>query len=241
MTPILLVEDNPDDEELSSAAVLKSKPQADFHNAADYARLHFVGPGASAATDKPYGMTKLAPLTTSKVVGSPDPPKPFGVVNAYPKLTLSHPIFVARQPGSDRMWAIGAALTAGLYLVWPFIHGFAAYLVMMVVLEVVSQAGWSGRGAYTIDIFTKEERVQSQAFMRAALNIGFTVGALIGGLALATNSDAVVRTVPILTGLVLLLNTFWITRLPDPPAPPDTGMSWRLWLNSARVPSVVAE
>ena len=71
---------------------------------------------------------------------------------------------------------------------------------MMVVLEVVSQAGWSGRGAYTIDIFTREERVQSQAFMRAALNIGFTVGALIGGLALATNSDAVVRAVPILTG-----------------------------------------
>jgi hypothetical protein len=89
---------------------------------------------------------------------------------------------------------------------------------MMVVLEVVSQAGWSGRGAYTIDVFTRQERVQSQAFMRAALNIGFTVGALIGGLALATNSDAVVRAVPILTGLVLLANTFWITRLPDPPA-----------------------
>ena len=64
----------------------------------------------------------------------------------------------------------------------------------------VGQAGWSGRGAYTIDIFTREERVQSQAFMRAALNIGFTVGALIGGLALATNSDAVVRAVPVLTG-----------------------------------------
>ena len=54
--------------------------------------------------------------------------------------------------------------------------------------------------------------------MRAALNIGFTVGALIGGLALATNSDDVVRAVPILTGLILLANTYWITRLPDPPA-----------------------
>ena len=125
---------------------------------------------------------------------------------------------LADRVGTKRIWAIGAALTAALYLVWPFIHGFAAYLAMMVALEVVSQAGWSGRGAYTIDVFTREERVQSQAFMRAALNIGFTVGALIGGLALATNSDAVVRGVPILTGLVLLANTFWITRLPDPPA-----------------------
>jgi MFS family permease len=125
---------------------------------------------------------------------------------------------LADRVGTKRIWAISAAMTAALYLVWPFIHGFAAYLVMMVVLEVVSQAGWSGRGAYTIDIFTREERVESQAFMRAALNIGFTVGALIGGLALATNSDGVVRAVPVLTGLILLANAYWITRLPAPAA-----------------------
>ena len=132
---------------------------------------------------------------------------------------------LADRVGTKRIWAIGAALTALLYLVWPFIHGFPAFLVMMVALEVVSQAGWSGRGAYTIDIFTREERVQSQAFMRAALNIGFTVGALIGGLALATNSDAVVRAVPILTGLVLLANAYRITRLPDPPAKHATSVA----------------
>jgi MFS family permease len=125
---------------------------------------------------------------------------------------------LADRVGTKRIWAISAFLTSLLYFVWPFIHGFGAYLAMMVVLEVVSQAGWSGRGAYTIDIFTREERVESQAFMRAALNIGFTVGALIGGLALATNSDTVVRAVPILTGLILLANAFWITRLPAPPA-----------------------
>ncbi|WP_210503548.1 MFS transporter [Nocardioides xinjiangensis] len=125
---------------------------------------------------------------------------------------------LADRVGTKRIWAISAALTSALYLVWPFIHGFVAYLAMMVVLEVVSQAGWSGRGAYTIDIFTREERVQSQAFMRAALNIGFTLGALIGGLALAANSDDVVRAVPVLTGVILLANTYWITRLPEPPA-----------------------
>ncbi|HSU01831.1 MAG TPA: MFS transporter [Nocardioides sp.] len=125
---------------------------------------------------------------------------------------------LADRVGTKRIWALSALGTSLLYFVWPFIDGFAAFLVMMVVLEVVSQAGWSGRGAYTLDIFTREERVESQAFMRAALNIGFTVGALIGGLALATNSDDVVRAVPILTGLVLLANTYWITRLPDPPA-----------------------
>ena len=56
--------------------------------------------------------------------------------------------------------------------------------------------------------------MRSQAFMRSALNIGFTIGALIGGLALATNSDAVVRMVPILTSAILGINFLLILRLP---------------------------
>ncbi|WP_457207575.1 MFS transporter [Nocardioides sp. P5_C9_2] len=125
---------------------------------------------------------------------------------------------LADRVGTKRIWAISAGLTSALYLVWPFIDGFAQYIAMMIVLEAVSVAGWNGRGAYTLDIFSREERVESQAFMRAALNIGFTLGALIGGAALATNSDAVVRAVPVLTAALLALNTFWITRLPEPPA-----------------------
>ena len=75
---------------------------------------------------------------------------------------------------------------------------------MMVVLELVETAGWSGRGAYTIDVFPREERVQSQAFMRAALNIGFTLGALISGIALAFDSDdLILQAVPVFTALIL--------------------------------------
>ena len=79
---------------------------------------------------------------------------------------------------------------------------------MMIVLELVGGAGGSGRGAYTLDLFSREERVQSLAFMRAALNIGFTVGALLGGLALATDSDVVIRLVPLAAGTILRANAF---------------------------------
>ena len=126
--------------------------------------------------------------------------------------------------GPKRMWALGAAGSAALYAVWPLIHGFTAFLVMMVALELVDQCGWSGRGAYTLDVFPREERVQSQAFMRAALNIGFTLGALVSGLALAFDSDDLVRAVPVFTALVLGVNAVFVTRLPraahdDAPAP----------------------
>ena len=98
---------------------------------------------------------------------------------------------------------------------WPFVDGFALFLAMMVVLQIVETAGHSGRGAYTLDVFPREERVRSLAYMRAALNVGFTVGALIGGVALAFNNDDIVRAVPLFTAAVLALNALYITRLPD--------------------------
>ena len=44
-----------------------------------------------------------APWTTSRVVGSPDPPPPFKVVRAFPNLKFEHPLLIARYPGSDRL------------------------------------------------------------------------------------------------------------------------------------------
>ena len=124
-----------------------------------------------------------------------------GVVSFFFAVPLGR---LADRIGPKRMWCLGSVGGALLYLVWPLINGFPSFVVMMIVLEVVNTAGWSGRGAYTIDVFPREERVQSQAFMRAALNLGFTFGALIGGLALALNRDDVIRVVPLLTGGILL-------------------------------------
>ena len=121
---------------------------------------------------------------------------------------------LADRLGPRRIWAISSFATAGLYLGWPLIEGFTAYLVMMIVVELVGAAGYSGFGAYTLDVFPHDERVRSQAFMRAALNIGFTLGALFGGLALAFNNDDIVRAVPVFTAALLFVNAYFITRLP---------------------------
>ena len=135
-----------------------------------------------------------------------------GVVTFFFAVPLGR---LADRMGPKRMWALGALAEAVLYLAWPWISGFAAFVVMMVVLMIVGGAGGAGRGAYTLDVFTGEERIRSLAFMRSALNIGFTLGALLGGLALATNSDAVIRMVPLVTAAILVLNALLISRLPD--------------------------
>src|ERR1700730_12490397 len=56
--------------------------------------------GKGAAPARPVRV----PWTTSRVVGSPDPPPPFKVVRAFPNLKFKQPLLMARCPGSNRLF-----------------------------------------------------------------------------------------------------------------------------------------
>ncbi|MDZ4685144.1 MAG: PQQ-dependent sugar dehydrogenase [Planctomycetaceae bacterium] len=49
---------------------------------------------------------KRIPWTTSRVIGSPDPPHRYRTVRAYDALPLNQPIYAVAEPGSDRVWVI---------------------------------------------------------------------------------------------------------------------------------------
>ena len=121
---------------------------------------------------------------------------------------------LADRVGPQRTWALGALCEALLYLLWPTISGFGEYVAVTVVIELVGVAGGAGRGAYTLDAFSGADRIRSLAYMRSALNIGFTLGALLGGLALASDRDDVIRAVPLLAAAILGVNALLIARLP---------------------------
>src|SRR5262245_57582505 len=65
---------------------------------------------SSSAAEAPQGKNgppakpARTPWTTSRVVGSPDPPPPYKVVRAFPKVKFHHPLLIARPPGSDRLF-----------------------------------------------------------------------------------------------------------------------------------------
>ncbi len=128
----------------------------------------------------------------------------------------------ADRIGAKQAWLSMAAVQAVLYLLWPLIDGFVLFLVIMAATSVAESAMRSGRGAYTIAIFPRETRVRSQAYMRAARNVGYTLGALLAGLALGLESDIAMELVPISTGLLLVANTIWVWRLPALPASVET-------------------
>ena len=54
-------------------------------------------------TTKPYGLSKRIPWTTSRVVGTPEPPPPYRAQRAFPNLKIKGPTFIAQEPGTDRL------------------------------------------------------------------------------------------------------------------------------------------
>jgi MFS family permease len=134
--------------------------------------------------------------------------------------------FVAAYPmgmlvdriGPKRCWAISSVGQASMFAVWPFIHSFGQYVAMAVVMEVIGALGGTAHGAYTIDVLPPGERVKSRAYMYSALNVGFTLGSLVGGIALAFESITLLTAVPWFTAAVFMFNAYNIaTRLPKAP------------------------
>ncbi len=116
--------------------------------------------------------------------------------------------------GAKRVWALSSLVEALLYLVWLAVGDMTSFVAMMIGLGLVQTASRSSRNAYRFDVFPREERVSSNAYFRAARNVGYTLGALLAGIALATNDDDVVRLVPVVTAGLLVLNATLVARLP---------------------------
>jgi MFS family permease len=116
--------------------------------------------------------------------------------------------------GPKKMWAVSAAGQCGMFVFWPFITDFRGYVLMAIGMEVIGVLGNVAFHAYTIDVLPADERVRSRAYMYSALNLGFTLGAMAGGIALAFESDRVLHAVPWFTSAVFLVNAIFVTRLP---------------------------
>ena len=93
---------------LSTSATMSTNAFPNFHYWEDYAPIRFVGPDQSPRSQaaKPFGIETLPKLTTSKVLGSPEPPPPFTVERIFPNLPLEHAVTIVKQPKSDWVWVV---------------------------------------------------------------------------------------------------------------------------------------
>src|SRR5881396_287852 len=62
--------------------------------------------GRRAADDQPFGIQHRIPWTTSRLIGSPDPPLPYTVERTFTNIKWQQPIFITAEPGTDRLFVI---------------------------------------------------------------------------------------------------------------------------------------
>src|SRR6266542_3668044 len=58
------------------------------------------------AAEPPYGIDRRIPWTTSRVVGSPDPPLPYTVEKTFTNISLRAPIFITPEPDTDSLFVV---------------------------------------------------------------------------------------------------------------------------------------
>lgn len=61
---------------------------------------------ASARSTAAFGLNVRAPWTTSRVVGSPEPPRPYRTERVFPHIQFKQPVVVTMAPGLER-WFVG--------------------------------------------------------------------------------------------------------------------------------------
>ena len=65
-----------------------------------------IGQTLQAAHKQPFGIDHRVPWTTSRLIGSPDPPLPYTVEKTFTKVKFERPIFIIAEPGTERLFII---------------------------------------------------------------------------------------------------------------------------------------
>lgn len=176
--------------------------------------LYAIGTGVFVSGNAVY-FTRIVGLTPGQVGLGISLGGAVSMLGAVPAGRL------ADRLGLRAAWASAALVEALLYLAYPWVHGLAGFVALLALLALAQALGAGGRGGYSLAAVPRGERVRVLAFVRSALNIGFTIGAMLAGVALATGRAEVIRAIPYLTAAVLVVNGYLVSRLPAVPARTD--------------------
>ena len=70
----------------------------------------FVTVLTPARGEERFGLEKRIPWDAGRLSGSPEPPLPYAVEKTFSKHPWKSPIYIAQEPGTDRLWAVQASV-----------------------------------------------------------------------------------------------------------------------------------
>jgi MFS family permease len=142
-----------------------------------------------------------------------------GFLTLVVSLPLGH---LADRIGGRSAWVAGALVGVVAFASYPLVDGFWSF-VLVLGLQTVSQSLTdAGRSVYTAAAVPREIRVRTMAFVRAYLNVGFTVGAGVGAAAIALNSRPGLLILVLANAVGIGVSAFFVARFPTVHAAPPT-------------------
>lgn len=127
------------------------------------------------------------------------------------------------------VWSLACVLECVMYLSYPLVGSFLAYAGVVALLSTVEALGSSARTTYILSRVPDPLRVEAYAYMRSALNIGFTVGAGVSALALLAEDRQALLAGPLVAAVMLLANGVLVHRLPGAAAARSGGQAVSRW------------
>lgn len=118
-----------------------------------------------------------------------------------------------------------------LMVFYAFVDTFTTYLVLVIAISVFEAAGHSMRGALIARFGGQDGRVRLRALLRSVTNLGMTLGAMFGGIALAVDTKSAYQAVILLNAVTIAaaaLSLLWLENLPPLPEAQDNKMTLAL-------------
>ncbi|MGW7074821.1 MFS transporter [Streptomyces sp. NPDC054866] len=98
---------------------------------------------------------------------------------------------------------------------YAFVGGFTGFLAVVALASMTDAAGAAARGALIAEALPAAERVRARAYLQSVINVGLSLGTLLGGAALAAHSAALYTV--LLLGSGALFVVAGLMCLPLPP------------------------
>lgn len=123
----------------------------------------------------------------------------------------------------------GLALAEGVGVAaYALVDGFVGFLLVACTVTMLDRSANGVRGGLIAAMGEPGDRVRLRAYLRAVTNVGITLGAPLGGLALAVDARWAYLGVILLNAATFLLAGLLVLRLPASPARPHSGDGPRL-------------
>ncbi|MFJ8621289.1 MFS transporter [Kitasatospora sp. NPDC093550] len=143
---------------------------------------------------------------------------------------------VASVPAGRLADVIGARTASIWYVVlqgvalwsYPLVGGLTSLLVATGLVAVAESGSAAARGALVAGVVPGPDRVRTRAYLRSATNVGFSVGTLVGGAALGSDTPAGYTAELLGAGAMFVLAGLILLALTAPPAAPRAarGARW---------------